>query len=140
MPVRVVLPVVGGQVTAVGSDSITVDQKGGDSATIHVSDGTTYDVNGNSSAKLSDVTVGSFVVAEGTQRSDGSLDASAVHAGMRGGRDGGGMGPMFRGGPERSRQSRGNAERISQHLLKRQLTLGRRQERGAVAFGPAPRS
>lgn len=97
--VRVVLPVVGGQVTAVGSDSITVDQKGGGSATIHVSDGTTYDVNGNSSAKLSDVTVGTFVVAEGTQRSDGSLDASAVHAGMRGGRVGGGMGPMFRGGP-----------------------------------------
>jgi hypothetical protein len=97
--IRVVLPVVGGQVTAVGTDSITVDQKGGGSATIHVNTSTTYDVNGNGSAKLSDITVGAFVVAEGTQRSDGSLDASAVHAGMRGGRDGGGMGPMFRGGP-----------------------------------------
>ena len=97
--IRVVLPVVGGQVTAVGSDSITVDQKGGASATIHVSASTTYDVDGNSSAKLSDVTVGSFVVAEGTQRSDGSLDASAVHAGTRGVRGPGGMGPMFRGGP-----------------------------------------
>ncbi|MBI3750009.1 MAG: hypothetical protein HY262_14370 [Chloroflexi bacterium] len=98
--IRVVLPVVGGQVTAVGTDSITVDQKGGGSATIHVSSSTTYDVNGTTGAKLSDVTVGSFVVAEGTQRSDGSLDASAVHAGTPGehGR-GGGMGPMFRGGP-----------------------------------------
>ena len=97
--VRVVLPVVGGQVTAVGTDSITVDQKGGGSATIHVGASTTYDVNGNASAKLSDITVGSFVVAEGTQRSDGSLDASAVHAGTRGERGPGGMGPMFRGGP-----------------------------------------
>lgn len=97
--VKVVLPVVGGQVTAVGSDSITVDQKGGGSATIHVSASTTFDVNGNGSAKLSDITVGSFVVAEGTQRSDGSLDAGTVHAGMRGDRGPGGMGPMFRGGP-----------------------------------------
>jgi hypothetical protein len=97
--IRVVLPVVGGQVTAVGTDSITVDQKGGGSLTIHVSASTTYDVDGNSSAKLSDVTVGSFVVAEGTLRSDGSLDASAVHVGTRVGNGHGGMGPMFRGGP-----------------------------------------
>jgi hypothetical protein len=93
--IRVVLPVVGGQVSAVGTESITVDQEGG-SATIHVDANTIYDVNGNASAKLSDVTVGSFVVAEGTQRSDGSLDASTVHAGTRGP---GGMGPMFRAGP-----------------------------------------
>jgi hypothetical protein len=97
--IRVVLPVVGGQVTAVGTDSITVDQKGGGSATIHVTAGTTYVVNGNSSAKLSDITVGSFVVAEGTQRSDGSLDATTVHAGTRNRLGPGGMGPMFRGGP-----------------------------------------
>ena len=76
--IRVVLPMIGGQVTAVGTDSITVDQKGGGSATIHVSASTTYDVNGNESAKLSDITVGSFVIAEGTQRADGSLDAAAV--------------------------------------------------------------
>ena len=97
--VKVVLPVIGGQVTAVGSDSITVDQKGGGSATIHVSASTTYDVDGNSSAKLSDVTVGSFVVADGTLRSDGSLDASAVHGGSRGG-PGGLGGPRFRFGPD----------------------------------------
>ncbi|HEY6014684.1 MAG TPA: hypothetical protein VIU37_11775, partial [Candidatus Limnocylindrales bacterium] len=41
--IRVVMPVIGGQVTAVGTDSITVDQKGGGSATIHVSSGTTYE-------------------------------------------------------------------------------------------------
>jgi hypothetical protein len=97
--IRVVLPVIAGQVTAVGTDSITVDQKGGGSVTIHVSSGTTYDVNGNAGAKLSDITLGSFAVAEGTQRSDGSLDATAVHAGTRIGRGPGGWGPMFRGGP-----------------------------------------
>jgi hypothetical protein len=107
--VRVVLPVVGGQVTAVGTDSITVDQQGGGSATIHVSAGTTYDVNGNTGAKLSDITVGSFVIAEGTQRSDGSLDASTVHAGTRGERGPGGMGPMFRGGPWDKDQDNPNA-------------------------------
>jgi len=97
--IRVVLPVVGGQVTAVGTDSITVDQKGGGSATIHVSSSTTYDVDGTTTAKLSDITVGSFVVAEGTERSDGSLDASTVHAGTRIKIGSRGMGPMFRGGP-----------------------------------------
>lgn len=95
--VKVVLPVIGGQVTAVGTDSITVDQKDGSSATIHVSASTTYDVNGTTSAKLSDITVGSFVVAEGTQRSDGSLDATDVHAGTRNGKGFGGIGPMLRG-------------------------------------------
>ena len=96
--IRVVLPVVGGQVTAVGADSITVDQKGGASATIHVSSGTTYDVDGTTTAKLPDITVGSFVVAEGTERSDGSLDASTVHAGTRIKIGSGGLGPMFRDG------------------------------------------
>jgi hypothetical protein len=97
--IRVVLPVIGGQVTAVGTDSITVDSKGGGSATIHVSSGTTYDVDGNASAKLSDITVGSFVVAEGAQRSDGSLDASRVHAGTNMKFGPGRMGPGLRGGP-----------------------------------------
>jgi len=97
--VRVVLPVIAGQVTAVGTDSITVDQKGGGSATIHVSASTTYDVDGNASAKLTDITVGSIVIAEGTQRSDGSLDATDVHAGLRGMKGLNGTGPMFRGGP-----------------------------------------
>jgi hypothetical protein len=97
--IRVVLPVVGGKVTAVGSDSITIETKGGASATIHVTSSTTYDVNGNASAKLSDITVGSVVIAEGTLRSDGSLDASTVHAGTRIDGGPGWMGKMFRAGP-----------------------------------------
>jgi len=98
--IRVVLPAVGGRVTAVGSDSITVDTKGGGSATIHVSSSTTYDVDGSASAKLSDITVGSFVIAEGTKRSDGSLDASTVHAGTRINGGPGWMGKEFRVGPD----------------------------------------
>lgn len=99
--IQVVLPTIGGQVTAVGSDSITVSRKGGNStATIHVSGATTYNLNGNASAKLSDITVGSFVVAEGTLRSDGSLDATAVRGLNAKGHDSG-M-PKFRSGPDGS--------------------------------------
>ncbi len=108
--IRVVLPAVGGQVSAVGTDSITVDQRGGGSATIHVSAGTTYHVNGDASARLSDITVGSFVVAEGTVRSDGSLDASAVHARTRLDGGPGWMGGMFRGGPNDDDQDRSGAD------------------------------
>ena len=100
--IKVVLPVVGGQVTAVGTDSITVSQRGG---------GTRHDprerrarpTTSTATAAPSCPTSPSApsLVAEGTLRSDGSLDASAVHAGIRAGRNGvgGGMGPMFRGGP-----------------------------------------
>jgi hypothetical protein len=76
----VVLPTVVGQVTAVDGQTLTVTQPGGTSATIHVGADTTYQVDGTAGS-LSDVKVGSFIVAEGTQRSDGSLDAAAVRAG-----------------------------------------------------------
>ena len=79
--VVVVLPTLAGQVSAVDGNTVTVTQPGGTKATIHVSGGTTYQVNGAKGA-LSDVKVGSFVVAEGTQRTDGSLDAAGVHMGL----------------------------------------------------------
>jgi hypothetical protein len=88
----VVLPSLAGQVTAINGDTLTVTQPGGTTATIHVSGATTYQVNGAKGA-LSDVKVGSFIVAEGTQRTDGSLDAAAVRVGL-GGRGGVG-GPSF---------------------------------------------
>jgi len=78
----VVLPTVVGQVSAVDGDTITVTQRGGTKATIHVDSSTTYQVNG-AAGKLSDVKVGSIVIAEGTQRSDGSLDAANVRTGDR---------------------------------------------------------
>jgi len=81
--IKVVLPSIGGQVTAVTGDTITVTQKDGTTATIHVGGDTKYTVNGAAGA-LTDVKVGSFVAAEGTQRSDGSLDAASVRTGDRG--------------------------------------------------------
>jgi hypothetical protein len=90
--IHVVLPSVVGQVTAIDGNTITVTQPGGTTATIHVDGSTTYQVNGAAGA-LSDVKVGAFIAAEGTQRTDGSLDAAAVRTGDRGVK-----GPGFPGG------------------------------------------
>ena len=96
----VVLPSLVGQVTAIDGDTLTVTQPGGTTATIHVDSGTTYQVNG-AAGKLSDIKVGSFVVAEGTQRADGSLDADVVRSGF-GGR-------MMPGGPGYGGKDHGGA-------------------------------
>src|SRR5689334_4347363 len=71
----VALPSIAGEVTAVNGNTITVKQRGGTNATIHVDASTTYRVNG-ADGTLKDVKVGSIVVAAGTQRTDGSLDAA----------------------------------------------------------------
>ncbi|HEY8199662.1 MAG TPA: DUF5666 domain-containing protein [Candidatus Limnocylindrales bacterium] len=86
--VRVQLPRVGGQVTAKDADSITVTRRDGTTTTIHVSAGTTYQVVDAPSATLADISVGMIVMAEGSQRADGSIDATTVVGGnvMRGGR------------------------------------------------------
>ena len=81
--IKVILPTTVGEVTAIDGDTITVTQPGGTTATIHVDGDTTYQVNGATGA-LSDIKVGSIIAAEGTQRTDGSLDAAAVRAGDRG--------------------------------------------------------
>ena len=78
----VVLPTVVGEVTAVDGDTIKVTQPGGTTATIHVDSHTTYRIDG-ATGSLSGVKVGSFVIAEGTQRADGSLDAAAIRSGLR---------------------------------------------------------
>ncbi len=92
--IRVVLPTIAGEVTAVSGSTIAVTGKDGTTGTIHVDGDTTYEVNGTAGKALSDITVGAFIVAEGTLRADGSLDADAIHSGFRGGRNG------FRGGRE----------------------------------------
>ena len=94
--IRVVLPTIGGEVTAIDGNTITVTGRDGTTGTIHVDGDTTYLVNGDTGA-LSDISVGSFVVAQGTLRTDGSLDADAVHSGMRGLRGGDHPGRGFRG-------------------------------------------
>jgi hypothetical protein len=79
--VRIQLPRVGGQVTAKSADTITIARRDGSTTTIHVSSSTTYEVAGQTSANLTDVTVGMILVAEGSQRADGSIDATTVVAG-----------------------------------------------------------
>jgi hypothetical protein len=90
--IRVILPSVGGQVSAVSGNTITVTQRDGTSATIHVDSTTTYQVEGVTTATLSDIKVGNFVMAQGELRTDGSLDASQVASGFRGGPGRGGHG------------------------------------------------
>ena len=90
--IRVILPSIAGQVTAISGNDITVTQRDGTAATIHVSGTTTYQVQGVTNATLSDIKVGTYVVAQGTLRTDGSLDASVVNSGFRGGPGGGGRG------------------------------------------------
>lgn len=78
----VVLPTIAGEVTAIDGNTLTVTQRGGTTATIHVDADTVYRVNG-AAGSLSDIKVGSVIVAEGTQRADGSLDAAAVRSGFK---------------------------------------------------------
>jgi hypothetical protein len=80
--IAVVLPHVAGTVTATTDSTITIEQRGGTSVTVHVNDSTRFKVEGvNGEAKLSDVKAGMRIVAGGEQRSDGSLDAATVLAG-----------------------------------------------------------
>lgn len=90
--ISVVLPTIGGEVTAISGNTITVTGRDGTIGTIHVDGDTTYD-DGDGTAALSDIEVGDFVIAAGTLRDDGSLDADLVHTGRPFLRDG------FRHGP-----------------------------------------
>ena len=81
----VVLPTVVGEITAIDGSTITVTQPGGTTATIHVDSDTTYRT-ADGAGSLADLKVGAVIVAEGTQRADGSLDADAVRSGFKDGR------------------------------------------------------
>lgn len=75
------LPRLLGTVTAKDADSITIKGLDGAVSTIHVGAGTTFRVAGKTDAGLADVAIGALVVAEGTKRADGSLDALTVGTG-----------------------------------------------------------
>jgi hypothetical protein len=88
--IDVVLPTVAGTVTAKTGSSITIRQRDGSSATIHVDSSTTFRVQGvTGTARLSDVAVGMGLIADGQKNADGSLNAARVLAGdgkkLRGG-------------------------------------------------------
>lgn len=76
----VVLPQVAGRVTAVTSDTITIQRQDGTTMAVHVDANTTYQVRGVTSATLANITVGMIVRAQGTQNTDGSLQALVVTA------------------------------------------------------------
>jgi Domain of unknown function (DUF5666) len=80
--IQLVIPSVTGQVSAIDGSTITVKQFGGTTQTIHVDSSTTYTVSGVTDPTLADIKVDAFIVAQGTQRADGSLDAEAVHSGF----------------------------------------------------------
>lgn len=80
--VRIRLAMAGGEVTAKTSDSITVKDRTGTTRVIHVTGSTTYEVRGKpSGASLADIAMGDRVIAAGTLRADGALDAVNVHGG-----------------------------------------------------------
>ncbi|HET9851645.1 MAG TPA: DUF5666 domain-containing protein [Candidatus Limnocylindrales bacterium] len=101
--IAVILPHVGGQVTAVDGSTITIELRGGTTATVNVDSDANVVVNGDPAA-VGDIKVGMILMAEGTENADGSLDATRVRAGdarLRGDRFGG-RGPkgpgLFGGG------------------------------------------
>jgi uncharacterized protein DUF5666 len=80
--IAVVEPSVAGTVTAKTDSTITIEQRDGSSATVHVDAGTSFRVEGASgTADIDDVAVGMKLLATGEQNSDGSLNASRVLAG-----------------------------------------------------------
>lgn len=96
---EVVLPRVGGEVTATSASSITIRLPDGTSSTIHVSGTTTYLVPGVQNPSLSDITVGMRVVAEGTKAADGSITAERIF-GLPAGQGGWGRGMHGWGQPQ----------------------------------------
>ena len=82
--IQVFLPRVAGTVTAVTADSLTITRRDGTTLTIHVGSGTSIGVAGVDKATIADVKTGMVVVVEGSQRADGSLDATALRAGHLG--------------------------------------------------------
>jgi hypothetical protein len=82
--IQVFLPRVAGTVTAVTADSLTITRRDGTTLTVHVGSGTSIGVAGVDNATIADVKTGMVVVVEGSQRADGSLDATALRAGLVG--------------------------------------------------------
>ena len=87
----------GGTVTAKSATTITVATRGGTPLTIVVDAGTTYLVAGTTAPTLSNVAVGSIVIAEGTRNTDGTFSAKVVRAFSASSGFGQGMMPGTRG-------------------------------------------
>ncbi|MEX2183950.1 MAG: DUF5666 domain-containing protein [Chloroflexota bacterium] len=77
-------PVLGGEVSAVTATRITISQRDGSSATIHVGADTRFKARRGLEVGIGDVKVGDRLVAVGNLRSDGSMDAAAIQVGGKG--------------------------------------------------------
>ena len=77
--IAVILPHVGGEVTAIDGSTVTVEGRDGTASTITATGDTAYQVNGDD-ATLADVEVGMVLIAEGTENADGSITATEVKA------------------------------------------------------------
>jgi Domain of unknown function (DUF5666) len=114
--ISIVLPQADGKITQISGSTITVSERNG-TKTIHVTSSTTYDkvTRGSSgpttsSASLSDLKVGTYIDAEGSQNSDGGINAEAVHIEpdfTAGGGHGPGWGGPGWGGPGRGAPGQG---------------------------------
>lgn len=81
LSVNILLAQLSGPVTAVSGNTITIRGGKGFARNINVTDATTY-TQGGAAASLSDVTVGSFITAQGTVDADmTSLDATSITIG-----------------------------------------------------------
>lgn len=63
---------------------ITITQRDGTSATIHVGPDTRFKARRGAAVGIADIKVGDRVVAVGNLRSDGSMDATAIQVGGKG--------------------------------------------------------
>ena len=79
--VQVQLDHVGGTVTKVSGNTITVQTRGDKTVVIHVTADTKILVRGKDAATVADIAVGDKVIAVGRSRADGSLDAQGLGAG-----------------------------------------------------------
>jgi hypothetical protein len=85
-------PGAGGEVTAVGDNTLTVQNPQGDSITVNVSSDTPVRlVESQSEGSLSDIKVGSHIRVRGQRNEDGSVNAQAIMVAPEGDQAGGGL-------------------------------------------------
>jgi hypothetical protein len=83
--VRILPSVVGGEVTAKTSTSLTLKTRDGTSVTVHIDSSTKVFVRGKGKdATIADIAVGDKVLASGALKADGSIDADMVGGGKFG--------------------------------------------------------
>jgi hypothetical protein len=75
--IAVVAPTANGAVTAIGSSSITINEPGGTSRTLGITNATTYSQGGTTVSKTA-IVVGDRIVAKGTVDSSGDFTATSV--------------------------------------------------------------